>query len=293
MSAMTTMTRFTLLTLLTGAALLASACGTNDEGDKLRRPETATDPKPAETPAAQPPPRRLISGSALPTSPINLIADPGFGLVGQQAAFGSFLALDEESMSPLDLATTLDSRSPAGFGGAVALVKPEGATNTKSAAIMLLTSFPGGPGPFHAEVWVSKSDLAGKPEELSIDAFGIRASITDGTPDGEAFGLLAVDGASRIAGGRTWTLLRTDVVKPLVYGGYFVVHTGTGGGQFHVAAPVVVPQPLVDGLAATRSLSPSSIRSRPKTATERSAILRYKSKLPQLVPAAPTPRLGE
>jgi hypothetical protein len=151
---------------------------------------------------------------------------------------------------------------------------------------MLLTSFQGGAGPFHAKVWVSKSNLAGAPVALTIDAKGMRASITDETPDGEAFDLTPVEGATRVAGGRTWTLLRAEITKPLAYGGFFVLHTGTGGGQFHVAAPEIVAQPLVDGLAATRSTSsPLVVRARAKTSTEKSAILRYKSKLPQLVPA--------
>ena len=93
-----------------------------------------------------------------------------------------------------------------------------------------------------------------------------------------------VEGATRNAGGRTWILLRADITKPLTYGGFFVVHTGTGGGHFQIAAPEVIAQPLVDGLTSTRSRSSVS-HGRAKTASERSAILRYRSTPPQLVPA--------
>jgi hypothetical protein len=269
---------------VTSLALVASACGTNEDSSALGHsqppPETTVTPP---APAA-PSPRTLVEGNALPTSPVNLIADPGFGLSGQQAGFGSFLAFDEETFAQVELASTVDSRSPAGFGGSVALVRPEDATNKKSAPVLLLTSFQGGAGPFHATVWVSRSDIAGKPTSLGIDSKGIVASIADGTPEGEAFDLTPVDGASRVAGGRTWTLLRADITKPLAYGGFFIVHTGTGGGQFHIAAPQIVAQPLVDGLASTRSLS-SSLRSRRVSTAERTAILRYKSKPPQLTPA--------
>ena len=81
-------------------------------------------------------------------------------------------------------------------------------------------------------------------------------------------------------------MLRAEIPGPLTYGGFFVVHTGTGGGQFHVAAPEIVAQSLVDGLASTRSTSAAfATRARAKTAKERTAILRYTSKPPQLVPA--------
>jgi hypothetical protein len=267
---------------VTSLSLLVTACGTNEEGDALRRPAPAAEQPPVATETA--PPRTIVVGNALPTSPVNLIADPGFGLAGQQAGFGSFLAFDEDSFAQLELATTVDSRSPAGFGGAVALVRPDGATNKQSLPVLLLTSFPGGAGPFHAKVWVSRSTLAGKPAELTIDERGVVASITDGTPDGEAFDLTPVDGGSRTAGGRTWTLLRADITKPLTYGGFFIVHTGTGGGQFHIAAPEIVAEPLVAGLASNRSL-PASARARAVSASERAVILRYKSRPPLLVPA--------
>jgi hypothetical protein len=274
------------LSLIAALSLsMLAGCGNNDDA---LAPRPAPVPEPAsEAPPAVPAKRTIVTGNALPTSPVNLIADPGFGLADQQGGFGSFLAFDEATFVPLELATMVDSRSPAGFGGAVALVRPDGATSKRSEPVLLLTSFQGGAGPFHAKVWVSKSDLSGAPAELGIDAKGIRASITDGTPDGEAFDLTPIDEATRTIGGRTWTLLRGEITKPLTYGGFFVVRTGTGGGQFHIAAPEIVAQPLVDGLTATRSLSRVSVglRARTMSSSERAAILRYKSKPPRLVPA--------
>lgn len=265
-------------------SLLAVGCGTTDDGLSKPQPPAAVEPGPTEPAPGAPAPRKIVEGRALPTSTVNLIADPGFALVGQQAGFGSFLAFEEDSFSPLELATTVDSRSPAGFGGSVALVRPDGATNKTSAPILLLTSFQGGKGPFHAKVWVSRSSLSGKPSTLSIDGRGIVASIADETPDGDAVDLTPVEGSTRTVGGRTWTLLRAEITKPLAYGGFFIVHTGTGGGQFHVAAPEIVAQPLVDGLMKTHSLAPR-LRARAITSSERAAILAYKSKLPRLTPA--------
>ncbi|MDB4938136.1 MAG: hypothetical protein JWP87_5108 [Labilithrix sp.] len=263
---------------------LSVACGNDDDG-KLRRPPAPADLATAQPPPAAPPPRTMVTGNALPTSPVNLIADPGFGLVGagQQAGFGSFLAFDD-SFTQLTLTTTVESRSPAGFGGAVAHVLADGATDRASTPIMVLTSFQGGAGPFHAKVWVSRSTVAGAPATLTIGAKGMRASITDETPDGEAFDLTPVESATRVSGGRTWTLLRAEITKGLGYGGFFVVHTGTGGGQFLIAAPEIVAQPLVDGLVSTHS-TPAFVRTRSKTDAERTAILRYRSQRQQLVPA--------
>jgi len=287
------------LSLIAAASLaalstLAAACGTTGEDPVVRKPPTTTTP-PTETPVATP--RKLVDGTALATTPVNLIADPGFGLTGDESGgYGSFLAFYEDGGGEqLDLASTLDSRSPAGFGGNVALVKPAGATDSASEPVMALTSFPGGAGPFRAQVWVSHSDVAGNPtESVATDATGIRASVADESPEGDAVDLAPVEGSTRKVGGRTWVLLRGEIGKPLTYGGFFMVRTGTGGGQFHLAAPEVVPQPLLDGLATTKSLSLSTAtRTRSKTNVERAAIQRYKSRPPRLSPAAKKPRRGE
>lgn len=268
---------------LTSIAL--AGCSTTDDDPVARRAPTA-EPAPT-TPPATSTPRKLVEGNALPTSPVNLIADPGFGLVGQEAGYGSFLALTEGDYSQLEMTSMVDSRSPAGFGGAVALVKPEGATNTASDPVLVLTAFQGGTGPFRAQVWLSQSDVAGNPKEVTVDPKGVRATVTDETPDGEAFDLAIVDSATRKVGNRTWVLLRAEITKPLTYGGFFVVRTGTGGGEYRIAAPEIVAQPLVDGITATKSLNASakSLAPRVKTQAERTAITKYKSRPPRLIPA--------
>lgn len=259
-----------------------------DDGDELRKPsgQAPSEPGAAEAPPPAPAPRTLVTGNALPTSPVNLIADPSFGTLGGQAGFGAFLAFDEATFSEVEVKTAIDSRSPAGFAGAVAVIAADGATSTQSDPVLFLTSFQGGGGPFHAKVWVSRSTLSGKPLPVTLGNKGIRATITDSALEGgEAFDLAPVEGSERIAGGRTWVLLRGEVTKPIEYGGFFVVRTGTGGGQFHVASPEIVAQPLVDGLAATRASRPA-LRARVPSAGERAAILRYKSAPPRLVPAS-------
>lgn len=288
------------LSLIAAASLaalssLAVACSTTSDDPVLRKPPAATTP-PAEAPVATP--RKLVDGTALSTTPVNLIADPGFGLTGDEAGgYGSFLAFYEDGggSGQFELAATLDSRSPAGFGGNVGLVKPEGASDTASAPVLVLAAFPGGAGPFRAQVWVSHSDVAGKPTEaVAVDDTGVRASVAEETPEGDAIDLSLVEGSTRTVGGRTWVLLRGEIQKPLTYGGFFIVRTGTGGGQFQVAAPEVVAQPLVDGLPTTKSRSVSAAsKARSKTTFERAAIQKYKSRPPRLAPGAKKLRRGE
>lgn len=278
------LSRFALAALLASAGTLA--CNDTTDESSLTAHPVPTDTPANVTPPPQTPPRTLVSGTQMATSPVNLIVDPGFGLVGQQAGYGSFLSLYDGTFSPVDITTTFDSRAPSGFGGSTAVVKAENATDKRSDAIVLLTSFLGGTGPFHAQVWVSKSDVKGTPVALTVDAKGITASITDGTPDGEAFDLAPVPDAQRTAGARTWTLLRGTVTKALPYGGFFLVRTGTGGGQFLVAAPEITAQPLLDGLPVHSFGSTRPAVARPSTASERAAIAKYKAIPPRLVPAS-------
>lgn len=282
------------LSLIAAAAIaaLSVACGTNDDGNVPRLPQTP-DSVPTEEPNAAPPPRQLVDGRQLATSPVNLLTDPGFGLTGQQVGFGSFLAFYDGSFEQFELATTIDSRSPAGFGGAVGVIKPAGATDKKSDPVLLLTSFLGGKGPFHAQVWVSKSDVKGNPVELPTDGSAVKVSIADGDPDaGETFDLKPAEGATRTIGGRTWVLLRADIPKPLAHGGFFVLRTGSKGGQIHVAAPEVTTDEIAIGQAVLARGASFVATARPKTASERVAIRKYRALPPRLVPAAPKPRAG-
>ena len=252
------------------AALAAVGCGTSDEPSGNQAPPTAEPP--VEQPPQNAPGRQLIEGKQLSTSPVNLLADPGFGLAGQQGGYGSFLSFYEGGYDQYELETTIDSRSPAGFGGAVALIRPSGATNTKSEAIVLLTSFLGGAGPFHAQLWVSKSDVKGNPVDLPTDGSALKASIADGDPDaGESFDLKPVEGANRVVGGRTWVLYKADITKPLTSGGFFMIRTGEKGGHIHLAAPEVTTDQIVVGQAVMRG-SAFAATARTKTSVERMAI---------------------
>lgn len=269
-------------------ALLAAACGSTEE-EPGRPAPPSSEGAPVEEPNA-PPPRQLVTGRQLSTSPVNLLTDPGFALVDQQTGFGSFLAFYDGTFQPFQLATKMDSQSPAGFGGAVAIVKAAGATDKKSDGVMLLTSFLGGAGPFHARLWVSKSDVKGKPVDLPTDGSAVTASIADGDPDrGESFDLAPVSGSARTVGGRTWVLYAVDVAKPLAHGGFFLVRTGEKGGQIHLAAPEVTTDQIAVGQPVLAGPLRFAAKGRPKRASERAAIIKYRSIPPRLVPASAQP----
>jgi hypothetical protein len=282
------------LSLIVAAALSVFAVACSDlEGSGGPAPRNTDVSEPPETPPPAPEPRRLLDqAEALPTSPANLIIDPGFGLLGGQAGFSSFIAFLDGGFTQLDLKATVDSRSPAGFGGNVALVKSDSATNKKSEAIVALTSFLGGAGPFRAQVWISKSTVSGTPTEVPTEASAVRVSIAEEDPEGDAFDLTAVPEASRFVSGRTWVLFRAAVEKTLPYGGFFVVRTGEGGGMFHVAAPEITPQALEVGMSVKSSRLARAAVARRKTSSERAAITKVKAIPPRLVPASAAPHFG-
>jgi hypothetical protein len=278
--------KLSLITAASLAATLAIGCASADDDKKATAPPPAdTAPVPTETAPA----RQLVDGKALATTPVNLLADPGFSLAGRDSGYGSFLGFYDGGQERFTLAATLDSRSPAGFGGAVGLVRPAKATDSKSKAVTLLTAFLGGTGPFHAKIWVSKSNVNDEP--LPTDDVDVKVSVADGNPEsGEAFDLAADPAATRVVNGRTWVLLRGDIMKPLVSGGFFVIRTGTKGGHIHLASPEVTSDQLAVGQAVLARKDLLIAAARAKTSNERQVIRAYKSIPPRLLPAAPSPQ---
>lgn len=272
------------ISLATALSLFALACGTTDDVPQPP-PVKPADSAQATQPPAPPQKRTLLDGTQLASSPVNLLIDPAFGLEIAnygQAGYGMWI---DEAAQQTGFTTTLDSRSPAGFGGAVGLFQADGATNTQSDELVFIAPFPGGGGPFRARAWVSKSDVNGKPVTFTTDVKSIQLSLAAATPSGDAVDLTAVSGATRSYAGRTWVMLEVNVAQPYPYGGYFIIHTGTKGGRWHIAAPEVVAQPLVQGLP-TQSLDLGKTVTRPKTAKEQRTIDAYRKLQPKLVPAA-------
>jgi len=280
--------KLSLITAAITALALAAGCDVSEEDKK---PDAPAPPEPAP-PTGD---RKLVDGTLISTSPVNLLADPGFSLVGRQRlGYGAFVGFHETGSRSFELASTLDSRSPAGFGGAVALIRPENATDKKSRAITLLASFVGGKGPFHAKVWASKSSVDGSPVDIPTDDSAVKVSVMDGSPESsDAFDLVVDPSATRTIDGRTWILLRGDIAKPIANFGFFVVRTGTNGGHIHLAAPEVTSDELVVGHAVQSRASLNLAAARTKSGAERLAIAAYGSIPLHLVPAAPKAELAD
>lgn len=272
------------------ASTLVGLAGCSDSESPAPTP-AATDDGPTKTvslaPRPQEGPRKLVDTATLEgPHPTNLVLDPGFTIGGSSVGYGGFIGLYEATGNLASLDTEQDSRSPAGFTGAVGRVAPDGATDTKSKAILFLAPIIGGPGPFRAEVWVAKTNVDGTATaDIDVGTKGISATVTsDPNGGGDAYDLEPADTIT--AGKQTWLRLRAQISSAIPYGGFFVVRTGTGGGHYLLAAPSVVAASLADE-PAPRSLTRTIARR--LTDAERRAIARYKAIPPQLTPA---PRVG-
>lgn len=259
------------LSLLSALSIASAACSSTEE-TTITPPAQPAAEAPVETPASNV--RKLVDGTAQPTSPVNLLTDPGFALVSRGASYVGFLAFEASSSSSYELETTVQSRSPAGFAGAVAIV-------SIAEPVIVLARVPGGQGPFRAQIWVSRSDAKGKPAPAS-DAKPVAASLTEESPDGNAIDLTPVPDATRTSAGRTWVLHRAEVTKPMPYGGFLVIETD---GPTQLAAPEVTSGEVVVG-AAVRSRPLASAPARSLRAHERAAIQRFRAIKPLLVPAS-------
>jgi hypothetical protein len=264
--------------LLVALAPLAVACGTDDSGTSV--PAHPTD----QTPATQP------TGNQMPTTPLNLLLDPSFGTVGQDGLTldtWSSVVDDDTFATAVAMTSTLDSRSPAGHGGGIGILMADGATDKSSDPLILFAPFLGGPGPFHAQIWVSEAHVDGNPMDWDVDPKQLSIAITDGSPDDKSYDLAVVPEATHVASGRKWMLFRTTV-DTIAFGGFMIVHLGDKGGQWRFAAPEVTAQPLLDAMG-TRALRPSA-KARPRTAAERKVLAIHASIKPRWVPAAPAAR---
>ncbi len=221
------------------------------------------------------PKRTLVTGALVVGSAVNLVPDPGFALTQQPGSYGGFYGSTGADSAELVIVPVRDSRSPAGLRGSVALVTAAGATDEAGAGITLLATVTGGAGPFHAEVWISKSMLSGTP--AAFDASDFNAAIFD--QRGGAMSMTAVVADARVVDGRTWIPTRVDFAGGLTDGGYFSVGIPTSGGTWHVAAPSLVAQPLVDGLPPRALRWDTALRA--QTAVEKNAVAKLRARRPR------------
>ena len=232
-------------------ATFAWGCGSSDDAP------AATSPKK----------RTMVTGSLVVGTVVNLVPDPGFALAADSSSYGGFYGYTGADSKVLDIVPVRDSRSPAGLRGSVAVVTSPGATDTTGTGISLISAVTGGTGPFHAEVWLSKSTLAGTP--TSFEPNEITVAMLD--QQNGAVNLNAVDTDIQLEGDRKWVPMRADFADGFATGGYLSLTIPTSGGTWHIAAPSLVAQPLVDGVP-TRALRWPTVRA--QTPPEKSAIVK-------------------
>lgn len=271
------------LSLVAVLALSALACGTSssDPAPAPVAPVTPEQDAGGDPPA---PPRTLIDGHALPGAAENMIIDPGFSLLAQRRqSWGSFLAFRNDAMTEAQVQVAVDSRSPARFAGGVATL-PGDASNLSR--IVLLTSFVGGAGPWRAALWVARRS-PGDGKALPLDGESIQVTVASESPEGQGFALEADGASTYTAAGRTWARYTATIPDGLTNGGFFLVSLSGGANDWHLAAPELVPEPL---LPTRKSLSARATpRTRALGRPELAAIGKYRAIPPRLMPEAPTP----
>jgi hypothetical protein len=262
------------------AVLGLAAC----DGDKA----TTTAPSATTTATTQPTgsatgtvaagPRKLVVSNLMATNPGNLLLDPGFSqLSSQEASYGSFLSYYQDDNSTYTPDTVLDSRSPAGFSGNVAVLHAANATDKSSRGIGMLASVIGGTGPYHVSIWASRSNAAGAPVDLTLPDKNLTISLaTNPDPVGGStntvYPLVGNPVPLKASNGRSWTHFTVDVSDPLPAGVFLLIGTGTKGGQYQLAAPEVT------SLALTQQIStelPVRTTPRPQTESEAALLRRY------------------
>ena len=271
---------FFLRSVLVAAPLLSLGCSSSDEVGPPA--EAGLD---APIPPVSPAKRKFVEGKQFATSPTNLVADPGFRFAGPAwttpfdftAEYENFEKLPEDVY--VDVKVRVDSRSPAGFNAYVATLVPAGAPLPSSPPVFFWAPVPGGQGPFQAQVWVSKSDGAGKPLPESTDAWGITAAIaTESAVQGKAFDFKVDPASTRAIGGRTWMALRAKITEPLPYGGFFVVHSETRGGNTEIAAPELLATPLAAAMPTMSMKSEAATHARALRESELKALQRFRTR---------------
>jgi hypothetical protein len=181
------------------------------------------------------PPRTMITRPLTLGSTQNLLLDPFVG--GEyKAGWGHFVA-----DAHVTLSRTFLSASP--VGGAVS-VERLGASQSPAgtSAATLRAPFLGGPGSFHAAVWVAADDPQGHPLPFANVAGSVSATIA--SADGAPAAVLTA-GPPQTFGGREWVhLATTPDLTALPGGGWMTISVSNLGVTWLLAAPEVLSSAL-------------------------------------------------
>jgi hypothetical protein len=228
--------------------LLAIACG---KSGGTQRPTTAP----------QTAPRTMITRSLMPTSPQNLLRDPAVGgnegfldastFLGVPAIPGAANAAFFQTQL-LPLTHTFQSDSPLGGTAAITELRQPQLLSSQTGATVLC-SFMGGPGNFHASVWLSAGDANAQPIPFANAEPAL------------SVWLLAVDGTSKVQlqpaastvtyGKRQWIQYSTPGDAAFPFYGWLAIELTDLHLSLQLASPEVTSSALGGssaGLAAPR-----------------------------------------
>jgi hypothetical protein len=185
------------------------------------------------------PTRTLVTRQLTVGSPHNLLLDPFVG--GElKSGWGLFSAYYDTGATALTQRTFL-SASPVGGGVSVKLV-PAGGAPSGVSSISVTAPFLGGPGSFHADVWVSASDATGAAVPFASVASAVSVAVT--SPDASTSTAL-VAGAPQTFGAREWASFSTSPdIAAVPSGGWIAITLSRVDVQWMLAAPEVTSSAL-------------------------------------------------
>jgi hypothetical protein len=184
-------------------------------------------------------PRTLVVRPLTLGSPQNLLLDPFIG--GElKTGWGHFRAGYDTGASVATQRTFL-SASP--VGGAVSIeALPAGGVPAGATSMVVAAPFVGGPGTFHAAVWLSVTDTSGAP--LPFDGVASAVTVAVTSPDSTSSTPL-VPSAPRAFGGREWVSFTTAPdIAALPSGGWMTLTFTRVDVLWMVAAPEVTSSAL-------------------------------------------------
>ena len=187
------------------------------------------------------PTRTLVTRPLTVGSPRNLLLDPFVG--GElKSGWGHFNAYYDTGTTAATERTFL-SASPVGGGVAGELVPvPAGGAPPGASNITVTAPFLGGPGSFHADVWVSASDATGAAVPFASVASAVTVAVT--SPDAGTSSAL-VASAPQPFGAREWVSFSTSPdIAAAPAGGWIAITLSRLDVQWMLAAPEVTSSAL-------------------------------------------------
>lgn len=196
--------------------------------------------------SSSPAPAKPLVQRTLVTRPLfgdthaqNLFIDPNFAVRG--AGVGTWLAeTDDISQTAPSWAGLAMSDSPAGIALPVGRLA-DAAMSTDHYALSLLAQVPGGPGPFHARVWISTLD----PDASLVEVSVVQVSVLGSLNMRDTVDVTENVDAAKVIAGRTWHLFEADLMDARSIGAFVLFQFPSSANTWLLQAPEYVPTALL------------------------------------------------